>query len=46
MTLDKGNKMIVLSGIFIFILTVTLASLNYNSSHDIIVFATSNRGDL
>ena len=41
MTLDKGNKMIALSGIFVFFLTVTLASLNYNSSDDIIAFATT-----
>ena len=41
MTLDKGNKTIASSGIFVFILTVALTSLNYNSSDDIIAFATT-----
>ena len=41
MTLDKGNKAIALSGIFVFILTVALTSLNHNSSDDIIAFATT-----
>ena len=41
MTFDKKNKTITLAGIFVFILTVALTSLNYNSSDDIIAFATS-----
>jgi len=41
MTLDNGNKRIALFGIFVFFLTVTLASLNYNSSDDILAFATT-----
>ena len=41
MTLDKENKTIALPGIFVFILTVALTSLNYNSSDDIIAFATT-----
>ncbi len=41
MTLDKGNKAIALSGIFVFILTVALTSLNHNSRDDIIAFATT-----
>ena len=41
MTFEKKNKTITLAGIFVFILTVALTSLNYNSSDDIIAFATS-----
>ena len=41
MTLDKGNKAIALSGIFVFILIVALTSLNHNSRDDIIAFATT-----
>jgi len=40
-TLNKENKTIALYGIFIFILTVALTSLNYNSHDDIIAFATT-----
>ena len=31
MTFDKKNKTIALAGIIVFILTVTLTSLNYDS---------------
>ena len=41
MTFDKRNKTIALAGIFVFILTVALTNLNYNSSDDIIAFATT-----
>ena len=41
MTFDKKNKTITLAGIIVFILTVTLTSLNYNYSDDIIAFATT-----
>ncbi len=41
MTFDKKNKTIALSGIFVFILTVALTSLNHNSSDDIVAFATT-----
>ena len=41
MTLVEGNKPIALSGIFVFILTVALTSLNYNSTDDINAFATT-----
>src|SRR4029079_14166950 len=41
MTLDNGNKRIALFVIFVFFLTVTLASLNYNSSDDNLAFATT-----
>ena len=41
MTLVEGNKPIALSGIFIFILTVALTSLNYDSTDDINAFATT-----
>src|ERR1044072_8174941 len=41
MTLDKENKMIALSAISVFFLTVTLISLDYNSSDDINAFATT-----
>ncbi len=41
MTFDKRNKTISLAGIFVFILTVALTNLNYNSSDDIIAFATT-----
>lgn len=40
MTLGEGNKTIALSGIFVFILTVALTSLNYDSTDDINAFAT------
>ena len=40
-TLDKGNKTIVLSGIFVFILTLALISSNYHINNDIIAFATT-----
>ena len=38
---DMINKPIALSGIFVFILTVALTSLNYNSTDDINAFATT-----
>ena len=41
MTLVEGNKPIALSGIFVFILTVALTSLNYDSTDDINAFATT-----
>ena len=41
MTLNEGNKTIALAGIFVFILTVALTSLNYNSTDDINAFATT-----
>jgi len=40
-TLDKGNKTIVLSGIFVFILTLALISSNYHINNDFIAFATT-----
>ena len=40
-TLDKGNKTVVLSGIFVFILTLALISSNYHINNDIIAFATT-----
>lgn len=40
-TLDKGNKTIVLSGIFVFILTLALISSSYHINNDFIAFATT-----
>jgi hypothetical protein len=41
MTLVEGNKPIALSGIFVFILTVALTSLSYDSTDDINAFSTT-----